>query len=115
MLPLKGTVVLDFCHNRPGSYATMFLGDFGAEVIRVDPPVGAIEQLDNLESGGAHSPERYAAHCVIDRNKKSIIVNMKHKQGQDVLHRLAKKADVLVEGFKPGVMNRLKADYATLK
>jgi len=93
----------------------MFLGDFGAEVIRVDPPVGAIEQLDNLESDGSHSPERYAAHCVTDRNKKSIVVNLKHKEGLDVLHRLAKRADILVEGFKPGVMKRLKADYPTLK
>jgi crotonobetainyl-CoA:carnitine CoA-transferase CaiB-like acyl-CoA transferase len=114
MLPLEDLVVLDFCHNRPGSFTTMYLGDFGAEVIRIDPPAGLLEQLDNLETGGGVSPEQYAAHCVVDRNKRSIIVNMKSADGQAVFQRLARRADILVEGFSPGVMKRMNADYETL-
>jgi crotonobetainyl-CoA:carnitine CoA-transferase CaiB-like acyl-CoA transferase len=114
MSALNDVVVLDFCYNRPGSFTTMFLGDFGAEVIRVDPPPGVFEGLDNLETGGGVSPERYAAHCIVDRNKRSIQLDLKSQGGREVVHRLAKKADVLVEGYSPGVMARLNADWPTL-
>ncbi len=74
----------------------MFLGDFGADIIRIDSPAGVIEQLDDLDSGGTVSAEKYAAYCVTDRNKRSIIVNLKHEEGQAALYKLVKKADVLV-------------------
>lgn len=112
---LEGLLILDFCHYRPGGYATMFLGDFGAEVIRVDPPPGVFGAADSLETGGGVDPELYAAHIVVDRNKKSIVVDLKHPDGNAVLRRLVERADVLVEGFRPGVMRRLGADYETLR
>ncbi len=115
MSALEGLVVLDFCHDRPGSYTTMFLSDFGAEVISVDAPPGVVEDIDNLEAGGGVSPELLAAHSIVERNKKSIQVNLKTAEGQEVVQRLAKKADVLVEGFSPGVMARLKVDWPTLQ
>ncbi|RLC67275.1 MAG: CoA transferase, partial [Chloroflexi bacterium] len=108
MLPLSGTVVLDFAHGYPGAYSTMFLGDFGAEVIRIDPPHGAAPGQD-------YDLEEIAAYNTMYRNKKSIIINLKSEEGQAVLHRLVKKADVLLEGFRPGVMDRLNAGYQTLK
>ena len=108
MLPLSGTVVLDFAHGYPGAYSTMFLGDFGAEVIRIDPPHGAAPGQD-------YDLEEVAAYNTMYRNKKSIIINLKSEEGQAVLHRLVKKADVLLEGFRPGVMDRLNAGYQALK
>lgn len=103
MLALDGLTVLDLSRRYPGGYTAMFLGDFGASVIKIDPPP---EKPDN---------ERYAAYLAPDRNKKTIILNLKAESGRKVLHRLAKEADVLIEGFRPGVMKGLKADYPTLR
>ena len=108
MLPFDGIVVLDFAHGYPGAYATMFLGDFGADVIRIDPPRGAAP-------GHEYDSEEVAAYHTMYRNKKSIIINLKSGEGQAVLHRLVGKADGLVEGFRPGVMDRLNAGNQTLK
>jgi crotonobetainyl-CoA:carnitine CoA-transferase CaiB-like acyl-CoA transferase len=108
MLPFSDLVVLDFARGYPGAYTTMFLGDFGAEVIRIDPPQGAVYQR-------RADPDELAAYHTVHRNKKSIIINLRNEQGQAVLHKLVKKADVLLEGFRPGVMARLNAGYETLK
>src|SRR5262245_24285240 len=67
---LEGLLVLDFCHHRPGSYTTMFLADFGAEVIRVDPPAGVFAPPSAF--GDGVDPAVRAAHVVVDRNKKSL-------------------------------------------
>jgi len=87
----------------------MFLGDFGAEVIKIDPPGAAFPLPVEMEE------ERWAAYYAHDRNKRSIILNLKTEEGRQVFYRLAKNADVLVEGFRPGVMKRFNADYETLK
>jgi len=88
----------------------MTLADFGAEVIRVDPPPGESRRSDR-----ADDQEEVAAYSTLLRNKKSIIINLRSEEGQSVLYELVKKADVLLEGFRPGVMARLNADYDTLK
>jgi len=85
----------------------MFLADFGAEVVKVDPPVSAFERLGD--------DEKFAAYFAADRNKKSIIIDLKKQEGRDVLYRLVQDADVLVECFRPGVTERLKIDYTTLR
>ncbi len=108
MLPFSGLVVLDFAHGYPGAYTTMFFGDFGAEVIRIDRP-------DGLAATEGADPDELAAYNTVHRNKRSIIINLRKEEGQAVLRRLVKKADILVEGFRPGVMTRLNADYKTLK
>jgi crotonobetainyl-CoA:carnitine CoA-transferase CaiB-like acyl-CoA transferase len=108
MLPFSGIVVLDFARGYPGAYATMFLGDFGAEVIRIDPPV-------NRPAGQSINRDELAAYETVQRNKRSIVIDLKSVEGQEVLGRLVRKADVLLEGFRPGVMARLNADYETLK
>ncbi|MBI2570579.1 MAG: CoA transferase [Candidatus Schekmanbacteria bacterium] len=93
--PLQGIRVLDFTHNLPGPYATMLLAALGAEVIKVEPPGGdvarGIGQLFNLVNGG----------------KKSVVVDLKSSAGREDLERLIGTADVLVEGFRPGVMAKL--------
>lgn len=108
-LALGGIVVLDLTRRYPAAYGTMFLGDFGAEVIKIDPPKSWYSY-----PGIDPDSESFAAHLAVDRNKKSIIVNLKLEAGCEVFYKLVKKADVLVEGFKPGVMKDMKADYQTL-
>ena len=104
MLPLDDITVLDFARGYPGSYGAMFLADFGSRVIRVDPP-----------RGGLFTSEQEAAFQATYRNKESIVVDLSLEAGREVLYRLVRIADVLVEGFRPGVMKRLGADYPTLK
>lgn len=110
MRALAGITVLDLSRRFPGAVSAMFLGDFGADVIKVDPPNPWYEH-PTLDT----SSERFAAHLAIDRNKKSIILDLKKKPGLEVFYRLVRKADVLVEGYRPGVMKKLKADYETLR
>ncbi len=110
MRALEGMVVLDLSRRYPGAYSTMFLADFGAEVIKIDPP-GLISYHPDIDTNS----ERFAAHLPVDRNKRSIILDLKTEEGREVFYKLVKKADVLVEGFRPGLMKRLKADYETLK
>lgn len=107
MLPFEGLIVLDFTRGYPGSHATMFLGDFGAEVIRVDPPAGP-------PSPGVDQ-ERLAAFQTVHRNKRSIILNLKNDDGKAVLRKLLEGADVLLEGFRPGVMSRLGFGYEDVR
>jgi crotonobetainyl-CoA:carnitine CoA-transferase CaiB-like acyl-CoA transferase len=106
MLPFDGLVVLDFTRGYPGSHTTMVLGDFGAEVIRVDPPAIAAPGVDH---------RKVAAFQTVHRNKKSIIINLKSGDGKAVLRKLIEKADVLLEGFRPGVMARLGAGYEDVR
>ncbi|MBI2869585.1 MAG: CoA transferase [Chloroflexi bacterium] len=107
---LDGIRVLDLNRRYPGAYSCMLLGDFGAEVIKVDPPEvpAAAERTDS-------TTEHYAAHYALDRNKRSMVLNLRNEAGREIFYRLVKTADVLVEGFRPGVMKRLGADYETLK
>lgn len=110
MLPFSGLVILDLSRGYPPAYATMTLADFGAEVIRIDPP-----PTESRRGDRANDREEVAAYSTLLRNKKSIIINLRSGEGQSVLYELVKKADVLLEGFRPGVMARLNADYDTLK
>jgi crotonobetainyl-CoA:carnitine CoA-transferase CaiB-like acyl-CoA transferase len=112
MQALDGITVLDLARGYPPAHSTMFLGDFGARVIKVDPPDGS--KMDKTLGIDAQD-ERFAALNRMNRNKETIVINMQSEEGLNVLYRLVRKADVLVEGFRPGVMKRLRADYDTLK
>ena len=94
--PLRGVRVLDLTRLAPGPYCTMLLADFGAEIIAV---------------GGGRGGSGLEAFA---RGKRHIALNLKTEAGRHALHVLARGADVVVEGFRPGVTARLKADYATL-
>lgn len=96
--------VLDLSWLLPGPFATMLLADLGADVVKVERP-GDGDYARTL------LPEVFQ---VVNRNKRSMTLNLKHDDGRRILHELARGADVLVEGFRPGVMRRLDADYDTL-
>ena len=107
-MKLEGVRVLDLSLFLPGPHLTMMMADHGAAVIKVEPYDGG-EPVRNLGL-------RKAGHSVWFRNthrgKKSLRLNLKHPDGKEILLRLAEKSDVLVEGFRPGVMDRLGVGYA---
>jgi crotonobetainyl-CoA:carnitine CoA-transferase CaiB-like acyl-CoA transferase len=87
----------------------MMLGDLGADIIKVGPPAGA-EARQTVRGEG----RREIAHQAVNRNKKSILLNLKPEAGQKIFQQLAEGADVIVEGFRPGVTKRLGIDYETI-
>jgi len=109
--PLEGIKILELIRVPPGAFCTMMLADMGAEVLKIEtPPTDASE----AGAGQAIAEARRAAFQFVNRNKQSMAINLKHPAGQKILHQLVEDADVLVEGFRPGVMARLGGDYATL-
>ncbi|XWX03949.1 CaiB/BaiF CoA-transferase family protein [Aggregatilineales bacterium SYSU G02658] len=108
--PLDSVIVLDLTRLLPGALCTMFLADLGATVIKVEDPVAG----DYARWTPPLIDGQGAFFRASNRNKQSIILDLKHPDGQAVLHRLAQRADVVVEGFRPGVTARLKVDAATL-
>lgn len=108
---LAGIRVLEFSRVSPGSFCTMLLGDMGADVLKVETPAAL---APTSGSGTSSQDKRRAAWSYVQRNKRSLGVNLKTPEGQAIVQQLAAQADVLVEGFRPGVMQRLNADYATL-
>jgi len=115
---LEGLLVLDLCRRYPGAYSAMFLGDFGAEVIKIDPP-GTVLPAPKYQGGEPvnvdTNSEEFAAHFALDRNKKSITINMKDPRGKDIFLKLAEQADILIESFRPGVMTRLGVGSEALR
>jgi crotonobetainyl-CoA:carnitine CoA-transferase CaiB-like acyl-CoA transferase len=106
--PLAGVKVLDLSRMGPGPYCTMLLADLGAEVIKIEQPGFGIIPVDVDE-------ETWAAYYAIDRNKKSITLDFKKAEARRVFHRMAETADVVIEGFRPGVAARLELDYETAR
>ena len=103
--PLRGLRVLDLSRYAPGPFCTLILAALGAEVIKVEP----IPEGDPLRSLDPDAFER------LNAGKKSIVLDLKSEAGNRALRKLAKDADALVEGFRPGVMFRLGLDYENLK
>jgi alpha-methylacyl-CoA racemase len=111
--PLEGITVIECNRVAPGSLATVLLADMGADVIRVVEPGPAGGGSSGDAARDAERLRRRAGYWV-DRNKRSLSLDLKKPEAQEVLRRLATDADVVVEGFRPGVMKRLGADYETL-
>jgi formyl-CoA transferase len=102
--PLDGIRVLDLTRVLAGPYCTMFLGDLGAEVVKVEQPgVGD----DTRGWGPPFTGGESAYFLCVNRNKKSVTIDLKSKEGVALLRRLAERADVLIENFRPGTMERL--------
>jgi alpha-methylacyl-CoA racemase len=103
--------VLDLSRLLPGPFCTQLLGDLGADVIKIEEPTGgdparhAMPLIDGVGAIFLH----------VNRNKRSLALNLKTPEGRDILLRLAERADVLVESFRPGVMDRLQVGYSTLR
>src|SRR5436190_752165 len=99
--PCDGLVVLDFSWGMAGGLATAVLADFGADVIKIEPPAG--------------DPFRnHPAWIAWNRGKKSAVLDLKTAEGRANAHHLAEHADVVLEAFRPGVASRLEIDYSTL-
>ena len=111
MKPLHGITVLDLTRLLPGAVATMMLGDYGADVIKIEEP-GTGDPARHSRAG-IKKPGAY--FLVTNRNKRSLTLNLKTDAGREVFLKLAAQADVVVEGFRPGVMERLGLSYDTLK
>ncbi|MCL6598615.1 MAG: CoA transferase [Alicyclobacillus macrosporangiidus] len=111
-LPLEGMVVLDFSRLLPGPYATMLLADLGARVILVEE----CEAGDAMRQMPPMDPELgvSAKYRLLNRRKERIALNLKTEGGRAAARCLARRADVLVEGFRPGVMARLGLAYEAL-
>jgi crotonobetainyl-CoA:carnitine CoA-transferase CaiB-like acyl-CoA transferase len=109
--PLSGIRVLDLTRLLPGAFCTMILADLGAEVVKIEEPyVGdPIRHMPPLFNGVS------IYHIILNRNKKSISLNLKNDVERKAFLKLAGEADVVVEGFRPGVAGRLGIDYDTVK
>ncbi len=105
--PLEDVRVLDLTRLLPGGYCTQILADLGADVIKVEEPGRGDYIRWSPPMVGSYS----AAHWVLNRNKRSITLNLKHQRGRELLLALCKSAQVFVEGFRPGVMARLGLSY----
>lgn len=118
--PLAGIRVLDLSLYPPGQFATMLLADFGADVITVEPPQRlASDRAPTLAAApgpvGWDDQDRLRAYNPLRRNKRSVIVNLKDPRGLRVVLDLAAQADVVTEGFRPGVAERLGVGYPQVK
>ncbi len=118
MLALEGIKVLDFCRNAPGMFATMILADLGADVLMVERPMDEARAAYERIVAGIETPEderRHASFNALQRNKRSIALNLKEPEALEIFRQLAADADVVVEGFRPGVVNRLGVGYEQVK
>lgn len=112
--PLAGVRVVDLSRALAGPYATMMLADAGADVVKVEPPGGDDSRgwLPFVERDG-HRESAYFMSA--NRNKKSVVLDLKSDQGKERLRWLASHADVLVENYRPGVLDRLGLGLDTLR
>ncbi len=107
--PLDGLRVLDVTQVMAGPYCAMLLCDMGADVIKVEPPAGD----SSRRMAGAQGSDS-AAFNAVNRGKRGIVVDLKTEAGREVVTRLGRDADILIENYRPGVMAKLGLDYATL-
>ena len=112
-LPLAGVRVLDISQVMAGPYACMLLGDLGADVIKIEPPGTGDQTRGSMgfKMKGADS----LGFLNMNRNKRSVTLDLKSEAGKDVLKKLAKEADILVENYRPGALRRLGLGYDVLK
>ena len=116
---LAGIKVLDLTRLLPGGFCTLLLGDLGADVLKVEDTAGGdyIRWMPPYYGGETERANGTASSyfLALNRNKRSLKLNLKHPEGREVLLRLAEDHDVLVEGFRPGVLDRLGVGYEALR
>ena len=112
-LPLAGVRVLDISQVMAGPYACMLLGDLGADVIKVEPPGSGDQTRGSMgfKMKGADS----LGFLNMNRNKRSITLDLKSDAGREVLLKLAREADILIENYRPGALKRMGLGYDVLK
>jgi len=109
MALLAGVRVLDLSLQLPGPFCTMMMADYGADVVKIDEPEPRARNPFATEEPGTGPLDRY-----LNRGKKSVTLDLKSAEGQEIFRKLATTADVVVEGFRPGVVKRLGVEYETL-
>ncbi|HEV3002741.1 MAG TPA: CaiB/BaiF CoA-transferase family protein [Solirubrobacteraceae bacterium] len=115
-LPLEGLKVLDLSRLLPGGFCSLLLADFGAEVLKVeDTGMGDYVRWSAPQYEGAEQSAGSALFLALNRNKTSIRLNLKSEEGREVLLRLVREHDVLLESFRPGVLDRLGVGYERLR
>ena len=108
---LKGIRILDLTRLLPGPYCSMMLADFGAEVIKIEEPLKG-----DYSRGFPPAQNGFGFwHLQLNRNKKSLAVDLKTAEGKEVFFRLLSKADIVMESYRPGVLKRLGIDYETAR
>jgi len=108
--PLDGFLILDLTRLLPGAYCTLLLADLGADIVKVEEPARG----DPLRDAPPLVDGVGAAHLALDRGKRSITLDLKSREGPEVLLRLAERAHAIVESFRPGVLDRLGVGYGAL-
>ncbi len=111
MGPLEGLKILDLTRVLAGPYCTMLLGDLGADIIKVEMP----KTGDDSRHFGPYQNGESAYFMSLNRNKRSMTLNLKHEEGKALLKELVKDVDVIVENFRPGTMEKLGLGYDVLK
>ena len=106
---LKGLKILDLSNLLPGPMCSLYFADLGAEVIKIESPRG--DMMRSFESVNGKSPYFNA----LNRNKKSVVLDLKTKEGKKIFLELAKNADAIIEGFRPGKMKSLGIGYEDVK
>jgi len=110
--PLQGVIIMDFTQLLQGPYATQILGDLGAEIIKIEPPGGDWMRRFSLKN--EYLAGESVSFLCFNRNKRSLSINLKNAEALKVIQRMVARADVVVENFRPGVMERLGLGYETL-
>src|ERR1700722_6257837 len=108
--PLHGVKIVELTRVLAGPFCTALLADLGADVIKIENPAGG----DDARSFGPFKGDRSIYFALINRNKRSICLDLKQDGDHDILKKLVAHADVLVENFRPGVTGRLGVDYAAM-
>jgi crotonobetainyl-CoA:carnitine CoA-transferase CaiB-like acyl-CoA transferase len=115
MQALDNVVVLDLTHHIAGPYATKLLADFGADVIKVEPPGGDLtRRLGPFQGDEAH-PEKSGLFFFLNTNKRSVVLDLESAAGRDAVGALARRADLVVENFRPGTIDRLGIGWEFLR
>jgi crotonobetainyl-CoA:carnitine CoA-transferase CaiB-like acyl-CoA transferase len=116
MLALEGIRIIELVHLPPGELCTMVLGDLGADITKVEPlPQAAGRGAGVYADQNVEMLQNAQAFNALNRNKKSIRLNLKSHEGRSVFYKMLKDADVVVEGFRPGVVKRMGVDYETVR
>jgi crotonobetainyl-CoA:carnitine CoA-transferase CaiB-like acyl-CoA transferase len=114
LLALDGIKVVELTVWALGPAAGAVLGDWGAEVIKIEDPVAG-DPMRTLERAfGAPAPQKYTVFDVDNRNKRSIAVDLKHEKGREIVYSLVREADVLITNYRANALTRLKMDYKSL-
>jgi alpha-methylacyl-CoA racemase len=115
-LPLEGIRVLDLSRLLPGGFCSLLLADFGADVLKVeDTGMGDYIRWSPPFYEGAHDSAKSALFLSLNRNKRSIRLDLKHDRGREALLRLVREYDVVLESFRPGVLDRLGVGYERMR